>query len=186
MLIINGSFSHWHRDAGCMSGVTLKPGWKPFKQITFDLRAITVFLCSAASETGALEKEQHRKRMILTAYDSDPKWWKICCRDVSLRYKSALCRPALQGRDKDSVILLYRFAWSFIGLFWRTGSSCPRCFTMTSRALASANLDMTLSLTIPPKLCQFFPNLRCLHPLTHVCTKAWEWNRDSLSAAAVR
>lgn len=77
-------------------------------------------------------------------------------RELQKCVTAAQAAVGLQGRDKDGVVLLYWFAWSFTGLFWRTGSSRPRCFPMTSRALSSANLDLTLSLAIPPKLCQFF------------------------------
>lgn len=76
------------------------------------------------------------------------------------------------SRDETKTV-----SFSFIGLpgvllvcFGELAVLFRTVFTMTSRALSPANLDVTLSLAIPPKLCQFFPEPKtpaCINTRVH-------------------
>lgn len=76
----------------------------------------------------------------------------VCaCMHVCDRVHAPMCNPEpvfaeCRQTDEGKALFIYRFTWSFTVLFWRTHSSCPHCFTMTSHALQCVSLNESFSL----------------------------------------
>lgn len=77
--------------------------------------------------------------------------WVCACMHVCDRVHAAMCNPEpvfaeCRQTDEGKALFIYRFALSFTVLFWRTHSSCPHCFTMTSHALQCVSLNESFRL----------------------------------------
>jgi len=78
---------------------------------------------------------------------------RACCVCACVHLCDRVLRPTCKpvAAECRKAHFIYRFAWSFTVLFWRTLSSCAHCFTMTSHALRHVSLHESYGPILHPK-----------------------------------